>query len=72
MLFKLFDSPVPMLKQKSKLSDDDTSIADWICRNRDSHFLFERNLEVHSVVDFLHHKEKRFLVVKGDEMIGRG
>lgn len=30
---------------------------DWIHRARDSHWLFERNLEVHEIVDFIFAKQ---------------
>lgn len=45
---------------------------DWIHRARDSHWLFERNLEVHEIVDFIFAKQQCFLTVTGPDMIGRG
>ena len=51
------------LKRLSLNSKDENGKLEWVVKTKDEHWLFERNYEIHLIVDFIFAKESQFLGV---------
>ena len=59
-----------LTRESLNSGDVEQQKSDWTVLDIDQHWLFERNLEVHQIVDFIFSKNQQILAVTGPKLIG--
>ena len=59
-----------LTRESLNSGDVEQQKSDWTVLDIDQHWLFERNLEVHQIVDFVFSKNQQILAVTGPKLIG--